>query len=250
MSLTAAQICTRAAAIAKFNGATSVAGLYLNAVLQELCQTYDFELARKNYVFDFNPSSTTTVAFPNNVAGSGPYTLPADYLRCQKGEFLWYLNGVPYPMIAVDMAEFDRLVQQANMQSYPAIFATDMSTAPPNGAAATAVIWPPASGSYEALIRYFAAMPDITTPETSSTIPWFPSQTYLITRVAGELMKETSDSRWRTFLGTGDEGAQGILDRYLKNKDDNSDRAKRVTLDARRFGPNFRNLANTKIVGW
>lgn len=245
MPLTAAQICTRAAQQAKQSGALAVAGQYLNAVLSELCQTYDFEVARGDYVFNFNPSSTSSAAFPNNTAGSGPYDLPDDYLRCQKGEFLWYLDGEPYPMIAVDMSEFDEQVQQAGMQSYPALFATSMNSTPK-----TAVIWPPASGSYEALIRYFRQMPDITTPEISSTVPWFPHQNYLITRVAGEVMKETSDTRWSEFLGDRPHGAQGILNRILKLKDDNSDRAKRVTLDRRRFGPNFSKLNPTKQTGW
>ncbi len=227
------------------SGSAATAGLYLNSVLNELCQNYDFEVARGNYSFNFNPSSTTTSAFPNNVAGSGPYTLPTDYLRVEKDEFLWFLNGVPYPMINCDMSEFDAQVQQAGMQSYPALFATDMSTSP-----ATAVIWPPASGSYSALIRYFRQMPAITTPETSSTVPWFPDSNYLVTRLAGEMMKETSDSRWEEFLGEKSHGAQGILNRYLKMKDDHNDRAKRVSLDRRRFGPNFGTLPITKTTGW
>lgn len=263
MPLTSAQICSRARTIAKVQGDIAPSGLLLNVILSDLCQTYDFELARGDYVFNFSPSTTTTAAYPNNVAGSGPYDLPADYLRVDRGEFVWYLDGVPYPMINVDMAEFDMMVQTAGFQSYPAIFATDLSTMPPAGANATAVIWPPASGSYQALIRYFRQMPDIGSgtlatgwnpgviaPESSTVIPWFPNQTYLITRLAGELMKDTSDTRWQVFLGDGDEGAQGILKRYLKMKDDYNDRAKTVSLDRRRFGRNFSTLPNTKQTGW
>lgn len=260
---TSAQICARARTIAKNTGDLSVSGNLLNMVLADLCQTYDFELARGTYTFNFNPSSTSTAAFPNNVAGSGPYTLPANYLRTERGEFFWYLNGVPYPMISCDMSEFDNMVQTAGFQSYPAIFATDMSTAPPAGAGALAVVWPPAFGSYSAMIRYFRQMadigsgtltgqwnPGIVAPELSTVIPWFTNQTYLITRLAGELMKETSDSRWEAFLGNEQHGAQGILNRYLKLKDDGDGRAKRVTLDRRRFSKNFQALPPTKIVGW
>jgi len=61
--------------------------------------------------------------------------LPVDYLRVsgssgsqgsQRSTF-WYLNGVPYPMVPVDLAEFDMQVQQAGLQSYPWLWATDMS---------------------------------------------------------------------------------------------------------------------------
>ena len=243
MALTASQIVTRAYSQAKSKGALAVAGQYLNAVLQELCQTYDFDVARKTYVGNFNPQSTTTAAYPNNTPGSGPYALPSDYLRVDKREAMWFLNGVPYPMIASDLWEYDAKVQQAGMQSYPLIFATDLSASPP-----VFIVWPPASGTYQVMFRYRAQMPDIATPETSSVVPWFPQQNYLITRVAGELMKESSDTRWKDFLGEGNEGAQGILNRYLEMDNDTSDRAQTIDLDARRFGNNFSRAKNTKTI--
>ncbi len=48
-----------------------------------------------------------------------------------EGPIAFDLDGVPYPMISCDMAEFDMMVQTAGFQSYPAIFATDMSQTPP-----------------------------------------------------------------------------------------------------------------------
>ena len=70
-------------------------------------------------------------------------------------------------------------------------------------------------GRSSTTLRYFCQMPDIATPETSALIPWFPNQTYLVTRVAGELMRATDDSRMSDYLGEGPEGAGGILNRYL-----------------------------------
>lgn len=259
--MTSAQICARAVSIAKSKGGLTVAGILLNAVLQELCQTYDFEVCRGTYSFAFNPNSVASANFPNNVSGSGPYALPADYLRVQKDEFFWFLNGEPFEMINVDMAEFDAQVQQKGNQSYPGIFATDLSTAP-----ATMVIFPPASGNYAAMLRYMRAMADIgsnaaaqgawvagaAAPEVSTVVPWFPSATYLYTRVAGELMKDSSDSRERAYLGDGTEEnpglAAGILHRYLLMKDDHEGRTYRVTLDKRRFRPSPGRLADTKKV--
>ena len=260
MPQTSQSICQRAANIAKFKGGLSVAGQYLNIVLTDLCETYDFELCRATYSATFIPSLSSTSVFPNNTPGSGPYPLPSDYLRCNRDDVQWLLQGTPYQMIVVDMSEYDQQVQQAGLQSYPILFATDVSL---SQATPVAVVWPPPAGAYPWFLRYFRSMSDIgsgtvqgawnpgvTAPELSQTIPWFTNQTYLVTRLAGELMKETSDSRWEAFLGEDDMGAQGILDRYLKMKDDSDTRAHRVTLDRRRFGTNRNALPNTKLFGW
>ena len=223
-------------------------GELLNAILSDLCQTYDLDLAKGTFNFNFNPGLVTTSAYPNIQAGGGPYPLPADFLRCVKDEVIWFLQGVPYPMIPVDLSEYDWYVQQAGNQSYPYIFATDMSQSPP-----VAVVWPPASGAYPCMVRYFRQMPDIATPETSATVPWFPSQRYLLKQLSGMLMEINDDDRAQTFLGDGDPdnpGAQSILRAYLKLKDDSSNRSKRVTLDRRRFNRQFSSLPNTKTVGW
>lgn len=255
---TSQQICLLAATQSKTNGGTLRAGQYLNMVLQELCQTYDMGVAKQTFTSTLSPTLVSTTYYPNNTAGSGPYPLPSNYLRVDKDEAIWFLNGVPYPMTAVDMSEFDAQVQQAGMQSYPAIFATDFQTVPPQF-----VVWPPSSGAYTLMFRYQAQMSDIgsgitqqtwnpgtSSPELSATVPWFPNTNYLITRVAGEMMKESGDERWKEFLGDGPHGAQGILDRYLEMKDDRNDRSRRVKLDSRRFGANYSRLPVTKAVGW
>lgn len=243
LPLTSQQICTRAVAQAKGQGGLTAAGQYLNVVLSELTQNYDFQIAMGTYVGNFNPSSTTVAAYPNNTPGSGPYPLPTDYLRVLKDEAIWFLNGVPYPMIAVDLSEYDAKVQTAGLQSYPLIFATDLSSTPPQF-----IVWPPASGTYQVMFRYMRQMPNITSPETSSAIPWFPCQTYLIRRVAGEMMFESGDTRFEVALGDSPSGAQGILDRYLKMDNDSGDRAQTITLDRRKFSANFGRLQNTKTI--
>lgn len=77
-----------------------------------------------------------TPYWPGNTFGSGPYLLPVDYLRLSgssgstgsQKSFIWWLNGVPYPIIPMDLAEFDLQVQQAGLNSYVWLSATDMST--------------------------------------------------------------------------------------------------------------------------
>lgn len=238
--LTAAQICTLSAQDARVPGFTSQAGQALNMILLELCQTYDFNAARKLFQFTFNSATGNQ---------SGPYTFPADYLRAKKGECWYTILGVPYKLTSVDLDEYDMLVQTAGNNGYPQVFATDMSQGPVQG-----YFWPPPSGSYNVSIRYQAQMPDIATPETSATVPWFPQQTYLRRRLAGELMIAADDERAEKFL-TDDakinpQGAGVILEKFLKLHDDDEGRVKRVTLDPRRFKPSSAALKNTKLIGW
>lgn len=251
MPLSAAQIVTQATLIAKCPGYIQLAGQLLNAALSDLCQTYDFEVARGTFYFNFQPGLIAPVG--NSIFGSGPYPLPADYLRAQKDGVFWTLLGVPYFLTSCDISEFDMQVQQAGVQSYPYLYATDLSLSDEaaNGDATPVMyVYSPPSGAYPVTVRYYRQMPDIATPETSATVPWFPNQQYLITRLAGELMRITGDDRQAQFLGEGPDGAQGILRRYLELKDDRSSRAQRITLDRRRFGRNWSRLPNSKTVGW
>lgn len=246
MPLSAESIIARACQMAHAPGYVAAGADLLNMVLGDLCETYDFALARGVFDFVFDPGLLSNY-------GSGPYALPADYLRtsgssgstgAQKSS-IWFLQGVPYPMVPVDLAEFDMQVQQAGLQSYPWLWATDMSQSPPVGYA-----YPPPSGSYPVQIRYQRQMPDIPSAATSAVVPWFPNQAYLITRVAGEVMRITDDTRYEKFLGKGPEGAQGILERYLMLKDDDTNRSKTVQLDRRTFARQFSKLPNTKTIGW
>lgn len=240
MPLTSAQIVTVACQIAKTSGMVVTAGQKLNAILNELCQTYDFDLARgAAFTFPFTTSS-------------GPYALPADYLRTDKGKQFYTYNGQPYSMTRIELWEYDLLVQQLGFQDFPRNFTVDMATSPPGE-----LVWPPPSiPGIIVTVRYFRQMPEITTPESSSTIPWFPFQNYLITRLAGEMMQIASDPRANGFLTDKEEvdanGAGVLLRRYLNLKDDPEGRAKTVELDRRRFGPGWgwNRLPNTKTIGF
>jgi hypothetical protein len=247
MPLTAAQICTRACQIARAPGFLSQAGDSLNYVLQELCQDYDFDLTRQTYTFNFNPAQL-------NSLGQAYQNLPSNYLRVIRNDNFYMISGVPYPMIHYDLQEFDLLVEQAGLSNFPVFFATDVSltgnTNSPTGSGGAAVpvmlFWMPPSGAYPATLRYYSQMLDISNPSSSSTVPWFPNQTYLITRVAMELMKDTDDDR----LDKYEMRCERLLGYYLKMKDDREDRTQVVQLDRRRFGRAFDRLKNTKQIGW
>lgn len=239
MALTNAQIISLACQIAKCPGMIVQAGMLYNAILDDLCQTYDFDVARGTFLFNFSGIG----------GGSGPFPLPADYLRALMDEVFYTVSGVPMPMVSINLSEYDALVQTAGMQGFPQNFATDMSQAPP-----VMYVWPPANGAYPVTVRYQRQMPAIATPEASAAVPWFPNTEYLKTRLTGELCNLTGDDRANSFLGSDDnatpDGAGVKLRRFLKLQGDPEGRSKTVSLDRRRFGANFQGLPNTKLVGW
>jgi len=249
MSLQAQQIITLACQAAKCPGYTSQAGQFLNAALQDLYQDYDLEPNRKLFSFQFNSAIGH---------GSGPYTLPSDYLRTEvqdgKDNFFFTIDGVPYPPIQRTFTEYNWLVQTPGFQSYPYYYTTNRAGANPATGGGQLFVWPPASGAFQASLYYFASQPDIATPETSNVIPWFPNSQILIRTVAGRLMGLTNDDREQAYLGDDEDkyplGAPTLLKQYLRNVSDREGAVKTVGLDRRRFGRAFDRLKNTKTIGW
>lgn len=250
MPYQAQQIVTLACQTAKVPAWTTQGGQLLNFILSELCQTYDLAAARKTYNFSFNSSNN---AASTAASGSGPYPLPTDWLRPDKNDVFYVIDGVPYVMIPQSLAWYNAQVQQAGLENYPQNYAIDMApiqtqTYP------LMYVWMPASGSYPVTAVYYSQMPDITNPQSSSTIPWFPNQTYLIRRLTGELMEIAGDDRAARYLGgvakDGFEGAVALLDRYLKLQDDKAQVVQTVSLDRRRFGLKWDKLPFTKTIGW
>jgi hypothetical protein len=243
MSLSAAQIVTLACQEAKCPAFISQAGQLLNAVLQDLCMNYDLDQCRGTFNFQFNSVTGR---------GSGPYTLPVDYLRTEvidgKDNFYYVIDGVPYPLVQETLAEHNWQVQTAGFQSYPRNYSTNLDTTP-----GQLFVWPPSSGSYNTFLNYFRKMPDIATPEMSAAVPWFPNTQILIRSVAGRLMGLTDDNRQAAYLGDGMDyplGAGTLLNQWLKNAKDREGAVKTVGLDRRRWGRPFDRLKNTKTVGW
>ena len=316
--LTVAAIIDRALQIAKAPNYTAQALDLFNAIQSDLCESYDYALAAGKFLFDFNPALQSDF-------GSGPYNLPLDYLRASgstgDGQYsvFWTLLGVPYPLIPCDLNDFYMQVQQAGNQSYPWLWATDMtnlsltsaaryraafvmdlnaasftqvapaglsvaagdaisgtgiipgtmvtsysgtalvlSQAPAatitgasvfTGTCPQVYVYPPPSGAYPVTCIYQRQMPPIV---DTSTYCWFPDDGYLIEELAGRVMEITDDARTTEFMGNGMQpGRSGNrLRKYNDKKDDKPVRPQTVELDRRRFGPSFRTLPNTKVVGW
>ena len=238
MALQAQQIVSLACQIAKTPGMTSQAGQFLNTMLQSLAQDYDFDVIRKTYNFNFNTGTSGN----GYAVGSGPNALPTDFLRAHRNGAFFVINNVPYTMIGVSQEEFDTFVQQPGNASYPSLFYIDVAVSPNN-----LYVWAPASGAYAATLRYNSIQTDISAPETSATIPWFPNTDYLIDGVAARMMKIANDDRMDGYM----QRADANLTAYLKMKDDPETAVKRVTLDRRFFGNrSWAKLPSTKTVGW
>jgi hypothetical protein len=248
MPLTAAQIVALACAKAKTPGMIVSAGQQLNTILEELCRTYDIAAARTTTSITFNQGANGTNS------GIGPYLLPANYLRTQHGKQFYLFNGQPYWMIKVEQWEYDSFIQQPGFNDFPRNFFVDVSPLG-TGGVPQEFIWPPPSLSATVTVHYFQLMPDITAPESSTVIPWFPFQNYLITRLAGQMMQDADDDRAEKFLTDKEElnpqGAGVLLRRFLNLKDDPEGITHQVSLDERRFGRSqWANLPNTKTIGW
>lgn len=232
MAMTSAQIVSMATSIANCPGRTTQAGQLLNAILQEIAEDYDFDLMK---VTNF---SVTTVGGANN---SGPYSLPSNYLRASKDEVNYQINGEPYVMEQIDISVYRSLFQGSGISNQPFQFATEFSDSSPP----VAFLWPPANGAYVIQWPYFKQHTDIVSPETSSTVPWYPKSSYLYTRLSAELFKVMDDTRKDSYMNE----SETIMKKYLMMKDDPEGYAKTVSLDRARFR-SFNNLKPTKITGW
>jgi hypothetical protein len=131
---TAGQIIANACQTAHVPGMTAKAASFLNEILADLCVSRDLAVARGFFHFNFNTNANSMLG-GQNLFSSGPYPLPLDYLRTSgssgstgtQRSTTWFIFGVPYPMVPCDLAEFDGQVQQAGLNSYPWLWATDMA---------------------------------------------------------------------------------------------------------------------------
>lgn len=225
--LTAAQICTKAAQLAKAPGFTSQAGQDLNLTLTDLVLHRNLKMLRKQ--------GTISVT----AASNGPFALPSDYLRTY--DMFYTVNNWPYFLNPMSQEQFDQLFKDPSVANYPLWYATDL-TNQQTQAACSVRIWPQSTTALSLTHRYMVNMPEITTPETSTTVPWFPDQDYLVHATATRLMKVTDDGRYDKFVADG----EALLLKHLLMEGDEQAVVKEVRLDPQRFHSS-RALRPTKI---
>lgn len=229
--LQAQQIVARACAIAKCPGFIQQGGIYLNMVLEDLWLHYDLKI---NRVTEF-------IAVQAN--NYGPFPLPLNYQRPY--DLFFQQNNLPYFLHPISPEQWDQEFKDPSIANYPYEYMTlllDETAAAAAGSAGTLYIYPQSSGQIVLTHRYMVKQADIATPETSTLIPWFPDQQYLIKRTAAELMGESDDTRQESYLAQ----CTAMLRTHLIMEGDEQAVVKSVRLDPRRFHTN-RTLKPTKI---
>jgi hypothetical protein len=214
MAYTSAQIVALSCQIAKVPGYAVLAGQLLNAMLEELWQTNDFQFSRKTTFIDLTQAQPTL-----------GYSLPSDHERTLDAFYM--VNGAPRILTQLPIEQYDSLFQGVSGSSYPEFICVDVSQTPH-----TILAYPIPPLAAGITVRYLPQQPVIANPETNSTSPWFPSQLYLITRLAAEIMMISDDTRTDSYL----KRAEGILSKFMTMGDDDRENyVRQVKLDPRYF---------------
>lgn len=226
--LTSAQIVTRACNIAKVPGFTAQGGQYLNLALRDLVLHRDLKMLRKQQ------------SIPIQVGSNGPFTLEADYLRTY--DLFYTINNFPYFLFTISQEQYDQLFKDPSIANYPYCYTTDLTATQVPGTPGQLFIFPQSTSALSLTHRYMVDMPDIVNPDTTTSVPWFPDQDYLIHATATRLMKETDDQRWESFEKAG----ENMLRTHIIMEGDEQKVVKEIRLDPQRFHMN-RTLRPTKL---
>lgn len=226
--LTAAQIVQRACEIGKAPGFTQQGGQYLNLVLNDLVLHRDLKMNR------------VQESIAVQIGVNGPFALPTNYLRTY--DLFYTVNNFPYFLFPLSQEQYDQLFKDPSIASYPYCYTTDLTNQATQGAGQL-FIFPQSTTALSLTHRYMINRADISSPESSSTVPWFQDQDYLIRATACRLMMTTDDARYETFKST----CEGMLKTHLIIGDgDEQQVVKEIRLDPQRFRMN-RTLRPTKI---
>jgi hypothetical protein len=225
--LTSQQIVQRACTIAKAPGFTQQGGQYLNLTLNDLVLHRNLKMLRKQ--------ATITIT----VGSNGPFLLPTDYLRTY--DLFYTVNNFPYFLFPISQEQYDQLFKDPSIANYPYAYTTDLTAQQTQGQGKL-FIFPQSTTPLSLTHRYMVNMPDIATPELSSTVPWFPDQDYLIHATAMRIMKETDDARQDKFRTD----AEQMLGLHIIMDGDEQQVVKEIRLDPQRFHMN-RTIRPTKL---
>lgn len=226
--LNATQITNKARAIAKCPGFLVQSGEYLNLVLNDLVLHRDLKMLRKQ--------GSIVITIGSN----GPFALPTDYLRTY--DLFYTVDNFPYFLFPLSQEQYDQLFKDPSIANYPYAYTTDL-TAQQTQSAGSLFIFPQSTSALTMTHRYMVNMPDITTPESSSTVPWFQDQDYLIKATATRLMQDTDDARHDAF----EKQSEDMLRTHIIiGEGDEQKVVKEIKLDPQRFHLN-RTLRPTKL---
>jgi hypothetical protein len=232
--LTAQQIVALVCQICNCPGRTVAAGQFLNLILADYAQTLDLDSIRLDSTLSIGPQATTPYF----------YSLPTNYLRMY--DIYYNVLGTVFVPKQFELSELDAEYTASGIDNYPVRYATDMSKAPPNGTAPLIAFYPPPAVPITVQFRYRPTSLDIVTPESSSTVPYFPDQLVLIKELCiqvGDVAGgDDRSARWQAEVDKR-------MRKYLTMDDDKEGYSQTVQLDSRFFRRNV-NLPPSKILGF
>ena len=216
MAYTASQIVADALAIAKCPGFTQQGGRALNFVLDDLVLHRNLKV---------NLVTATINVLPNN---NGPYNLEDKYLRTYSLSYL--IDSTRQFLDPSSLQEYDTDNVNVGAGGYPYEYATDLSPVSSAGVGLL-YIYPTANTAINMQHRYYLEQSPISFPESSSVVPWFADQDYLIQATALRMMRITDDSRYDNWVKM----CENMLEIHLLTEGDEQQVVKEVKLDPRRF---------------
>lgn len=215
MPYSSSQLISLACQITKTPGYLTQAGMFLNTILADYCQTVaDLDTIRQTTTIDIG-------------ATGAAYPLPANHLRTR--EVFYLVDGEPFYLNQIPLEEYDQLFVGPGVDNYPQSFAIQVETSPH-----TILFWPPPAISLSVTVRFQPQMTDITSPESSTVIPWFQNQRILLRDLCTDLMMLGDDTARKQDFTLD---VEKRMRKYLIMDDDKEGYAQTVKLDRRRFRP-------------
>ncbi len=224
--LTAQQIVSLVSQITKTPGMLSQVGQCLNTVLVSLALQQDLDLVKRQTTISMEPGSSPS-----------SYPLPANYLRARK--FFYLVDGLPFTMDPVSLETLLAQYTDVSNVDYPYWFATDLTNN-------LIYVYPNPVVPLTGNMVYFDSAVEITSPETSNTLPWYPDEDYLINETARRMMRLTDDERLIPFKMDSDETQR----RTLRLMNDPEFKVQRVRLDRSSFRSTGGIRPTKKEGGW
>ncbi len=232
---TAAQLVSLAGQICNIPGRLVQIGQFLNIILADYAQTQDLDVIRLPTTLNIGPQGIIPYFYP----------LPSNYLRAY--DVFYNVNGVIFYCNQMPLNEMDQQYTAQGIDNYPEWYSTDVAQFPQATASTSPsmAFFPPPAIPLAVTVRYRPQTTDITSPESSATVPWFPNQRVLLTdlcAMAGTLSDDSRVPGW-------DKEVQRRMSKYLQMDDDKEGYSQTVKLDPRQFRSR-QNLPPSKKLGF
>ena len=233
----AQQLVADACQICNCPGRLAQAGRALNMILAHYALTLDLDTVRLTTIININQQNITPFFYP----------LPSNYLRMAEKPF-YNIQGEVFQCEQIPLDNLDALYTASGVSNYPEKYATDIAVQPQPTAGTSPSIsfYPPPAIPLAVTCRYRPSSLDITAPETSATIPYYPDQLTLLKELCilvGDFAGgEDRSQRWEAEV-------EKRQRKYLIMDDDKAGYAQTVKLDGRWFR-NSATLPPSKKLGF